>query len=104
MSRRLVISSLPTMLDVIRRFPEVYKISAFAAVKPYVDQVAKVKPSGCATCRGANPMTKYTKAFENALLSLSSNDMEFLKKLLSVEQVCYYIRNSQTNKLELKCQ
>ena len=76
--------------------------SALRAI-PKLAQITSIdnSPRKCNCKKGTSAAAK--QQVENILTSLSPQDFADIKRILSLDQLCYYQRNLTNNNLELVC-
>lgn len=99
--KRVIISSLPNVIELIKKYPELDGVSAFSTIKVVMGQISQQK-GGCSSCKAKSVISKYKGLFEGAISSMGSADKELIKRVLNTQEICYYTRNAN-NMLELKC-
>ena len=100
MTKRYTISSLEHMVRVLAQKPELLSLASLAPLQ-YVAAEAK-KASATCGCNAGEVYRKYKGTFELALNNLGHGDHLTAKRVLNVDQLCYYVREN-TGTLKLKC-
>ena len=81
------ISSLESVVALMRSSPKLLNIPALQPLRPLLNQP---KPAGC--CGQTPDLSGYRKVFENALRAMTDQQRLQLKEILGVDEVKYYAR------------
>lgn len=100
MTKTFTISGLEHMVRLLSQRPELMALASLAPLQ-FVAQKAQEASKQCG-CNAAEVYKEYRTTFEHALSNLQHGDHITLKKLLGVDQICYYVKDS-TGGLKRKC-
>jgi hypothetical protein len=103
-SKRLVMTSVNQLISLAQNNPQL------SAVIPRFSQLQQASPSeapkkscNCGSKQNFTTPDANKQLAENILSSLTQDDFTKIKNVLSLDQLCYYNRDTTTNKLELIC-
>jgi len=99
--KRMILTSVNQILTVIKNNPKLQNLPRFKGLK---DKELSTTPSK--TCNCARPIRTpdvNKQILEGVLSSLTSSDFQDIKDALELDELCYYNRNSNTQKLEMIC-
>ena len=97
---RFTISGLEHMIKLLNTHPEFLSLPSFSQLNAVAEQAREAsKKCGCNASKVYNANRH---VFEMALTSLAAGDHLMLKRMLAVEQICFYVK-SPTGGLQLKC-
>lgn len=103
MSKRLVLSSVNQVITLVKNNPVISeKIPKFKQLMEAPLSTAPKKTCNCAKKNIVTPDINKQVA-EQILSSLNDEDFKNIKQALSLDELCYYRRNTETNKLDLIC-
>jgi hypothetical protein len=103
MSKRLVFASVNQVITLIKNNPTIAeKIPKF---KQLLQAQLSTTPKNTCNCARKNVVTPDVnkQVAEQILSSLNDEDFKNIKQALSLDELCYYRRNTETNKLDLIC-
>jgi len=98
MTEKIVISSVAKFISLAREAPGLLNIGSLSLLKSATLPTPS-KPTigkGCNCGKKANgfDVSILRPQFEAAMLTLSDSDKSNMKKLLSAETICYYVKNN----------
>jgi hypothetical protein len=103
-NKRLVLASVNQVLMLVKTNPKIVdNIPRFA---PLLNAQASTAPKKSCNCGGRQNITTpdvNKQIAENILSSLSTDEFVKIKTVLGLSELCYYKRNTESNKLELVC-
>jgi hypothetical protein len=102
--RRLVLTSVNQLITLVRGNPQL--VDAIPKFKAFTQM--DMSPAPKRSCNCANKINFTTpdqnkQTAESVLSSLSAADFLQVKSALDLNELCYYKRNEQQNKLEMIC-
>lgn len=100
MAKRFTISGLEHMIRLLSQHPELLSLSSLSQLK-YVADEARAESKTCG-CNAMKVYSKHTGTFEAAVGNLQNGDHLVMKRLLGIDQICYYIRHNG-GQYKLKC-
>ena len=109
--KRLVLTSAAQVIMLARSNPQlplnIPKLASLLPSQPGEIQATTAEPAkkSC-NCGAAKPMAGAEPSkhvVESVLSSLESADFLQIKNILMLDQLCYYKRNTELDKLELTC-
>jgi hypothetical protein len=99
--KRLVLTSVNQILMLVKSNPRLQALPRFNGLEKNDLSTTPTKSCNCARPIVTPDVNK--QILENTLSSLSSKDFQDVKAALELDELCYYNRNIQTNKLEMIC-
>lgn len=103
MSKRLVLTSVNQVITLVKNNPIIAdKLPKF---KQIAEMSLSTTPKKTCNCSKKNIVTPDVnkQVAEQILSSLNDEDFKNIKQALNLDQLCYYRRNTETNKLDLIC-
>lgn len=100
MAKRFTVGGIEHMVRILQQFPELMALSSLAPLKSVAKEVQK-ETATCG-CNAAKVYQKYTGSFEAALGNLQNGDHLTVKRLLGIDDLCYYVRHDG-GQMKLKC-
>lgn len=97
---RFTISGLEHMVRVLSQKPELMALASLAPLQ-HVAAKARAAAKSCG-CNAAEVYREAKPTFELALNNLAHGDHLTVKRVLNVDELCYYVRDSNGG-LKLKC-
>ncbi len=96
MKKRVIISSMQSLIQLLTQNESLYQVSVFAPLKEAIEKSSKnISGATCSPCEKNRILKTYRPAFDAALTSLQQADKDQIKQILSVDEVCYYTKNEQ---------
>lgn len=102
MTSRVVISSVPNFVTILKRYPQLMNMPAFAGIVNVINQANNNGDTKCSPCKAKKIINSNRKVFEAALTSLQQNEKDQMKVVMQTKEICYYTVNAQ-NKLDIVC-
>ena len=99
MNKRYTISGLEHMVRLLSQKPELMALSSMAPLQ-YVAAKAREASKKCG-CNAAEVYNEHRGTFELALNNLGNGDHITMKRILNVDEICYYVKDSE-GRLSLK--
>lgn len=99
--KRMILTSVNQILTLIKSNDKLQNLPRFKGLK---DKELSTTPSK--TCNCARPIRTpdvNKQILEGVLSSLTPKDFQDIKDALGLDELCYYNRNTKTNKLEMIC-
>ena len=87
----ITLASINNFAELAKKHPLLLNVGAFHLLK---DILQKAPSKGC-NCSAKSNLAQYRPQFEAALSMLSPGDQSRLKGILSADQICYYVKNTQ---------
>jgi hypothetical protein len=100
MSRKLTISSIEHMVRLLSQKPELLSLSSLSPLKAVAEK-AREEAKSCG-CNAGKVYRANEGVFNVALGNIQNGDHMIMKRLLGVDQICYYIK-SEGSTYKLKC-
>ena len=88
------------MVRLLQQYPELMSLASLAPLRS-VGEEARIESATCG-CNAAKVYAKHSGSFEAALGNLQNGDHLVMKRLLGLDQICYYIRHDGGS-YKLKC-
>ncbi len=98
--KRYTISSLQHLIKLISANPALLSLASLAPLVAVAEK-AKAASKSCG-CNAAQVYNDNKGQFELALTNLGNGDHLIVKKILNIDQICYYTRGA-TGGLQIKC-
>ena len=102
MSRRLTISGIEHIVRLINQYPQLLGLSSFSPINQVARQAKEAVIKGKCGCRAAPVYAANRGVFETALHSMKNGDHLTIKKIMNVDELCYYSKDS-TGRYVLNC-
>ena len=102
--KRLVLTSVNQIIMLARNNPQI--IAQLPKFSNLGSMTLSETPKKSCNCGGKQNITTpdaNKQITESILSSLTTEDFSQIKSILELEQLCYYNRNTELNKLELIC-
>ncbi len=87
-------SSFEAFIQLLSKYPALFTILAFQSFKPAMEYDKHKSSCGCSSV--TEYLNRFKGQFEPAIRSLQPNEIQKLKSILNVEQVCYYVKRNGT--------
>jgi len=102
--KRLVMTSVNQLISLAQNNPQLSAaIPRFSQLQQASPSEAPKKSCNCGSKQNFTTPDANKQLAENILSSLTQEDFTKIKNVLNLEQLCYYNRDTATNKLELTC-
>jgi hypothetical protein len=102
--RRMVLTSVNQVLVLVNRNPILAeKMPRFAGLVNAPLSTAPKKSCNCGAKQNITTPDATKQLAENLLSSLTKEDFLQMKSILELDELCYYTRTANQNKLELIC-
>jgi hypothetical protein len=99
--KRLVLSSVNQLILLVKNNEKIRELPRFSAIKAMELSTTPTKTCACEKPWKTPDVNK--QVIENTLSSFKPEDFRQLRDALSLDELCYYLRNRDTKKLELFC-
>lgn len=102
--KRLVLTSVNQVIMLARQYPQL--VEQMPKLSKLTDMALSEAPKKSCNCGSKQNFTTpdvNKQVAENILSSLGDTDFLQIKNILSLDQLCYYKRNLERDKLELIC-
>jgi len=103
---QLVLTNLMQFVDVVRQNPVLLNIPALSGLRDLVTKLSEQKPNcNCSAKSNAffGRLQSAKPVVDIAIKNLTTADMAQIKSILNLEKFCYYDRNPDNGRMELKC-
>ena len=97
---RYTISGIEHMVRMLATQPALMSLNSLAPLQ-HIANKAQIAGKKCG-CNASNVYREHKADFELALNNLANGDHLVMKRILKVDQICYYTK-IQTGALKLKC-
>ena len=103
-TKRLVLTSVNQVITLVRQYPQLaQQMPRLANLGEMSLSEAPKKSCNCGAKQNFTTPDPNKQVTENILSSLTDQDFQQIKSILSLTQLCYYKRNLERDKLELIC-
>jgi hypothetical protein len=99
--KRLVLTSVNQIIALSKTNPKVSELKKFKGIKDMEPSVSPSKTCACVKPFRTPDLNK--QKIENTLSSFKPEDFQQLRDALELDELCYYLRTSDTKKLEMFC-
>lgn len=103
-TRKLVMTSVNQLISLAKNNPKLLEqIPKFSQLDQASYSEAPKKSCNCGSKQNFTTPDVNKQVAESILSSLTTEDFNKIKSVLGLDELCYYSRNPQLNKLELTC-
>jgi predicted ATP-dependent Lon-type protease len=99
--KKIVLTSVNQILTLVRANEKLQALPRFKNMSTYELSTTPVKSCNCARPIQTPDVNK--QVVEKTLSALTAKDFLEVKNALGLDELCYYNRNRETNKLEMIC-
>jgi hypothetical protein len=99
--KRMVLTSVNQLILLAKNNDKVKNLSRFKEITAMELSTSPTKTCSCKMAWKTQDLNK--QVIENTLSSFKSSDFVELRNALELDELCYYLRNRETKKLEMFC-